>query len=153
MAVRRVAKQLPSEMLECEQLYSHTDARCHGEALYRMSAFHTFRYEVFLFFSQYACDVTAVPCCMNSAISTPFRPVPENSCHQLSGRQTSLNFFFGSFGECMCSHCFHCPLVSIFTFTRTMWLRNSSLSLWHRSKNVEAEAILCVLCGPESILN
>jgi hypothetical protein len=29
-------------VLECEQLYSYVDAHCHGGALHRISAFHTF---------------------------------------------------------------------------------------------------------------
>jgi hypothetical protein len=32
-----------------------------------------------------------------------------------------------------------------------MWLRNSTPSLWHRSKKVRAEAILCILRAPMSI--
>jgi hypothetical protein len=45
---------------------------------------------------------------------------------------------------CVCIHYFDCTLVSAFTnetqvsspVTRMMWLRNSSSSLWHRSKNI-----------------
>jgi hypothetical protein len=59
----------------------------------------------------------------------------------------------------VCIQCFYCSLVSTFTndnqvsslVIRNMWLRNSSPSLWHRSKQVKAEAIFCSLCAPVSI--
>jgi hypothetical protein len=44
------------------------------------------------------------------------------------------------FGECVCIHCFDCSLVSTFTTETqvsspvTMRLRNSSQSVWYRSK-------------------
>jgi hypothetical protein len=63
------------------------------------------------------------------------------------------------FGECMCNHCFDCSLVSALTnetqvsspVTHTMWSRNSSPSLWYRSKKVKPKAILCILCWLMSI--
>jgi hypothetical protein len=51
--------------------------------------------------SQYTCDIIAVPCRMNSTISTPF----------LSQKAVAISFladeiylkFFGLFGECVCA--------------------------------------------------
>jgi hypothetical protein len=59
----------------------------------------------------------------------------------------------------VCINCFDCSLVSTSTnetrvsppITHTMWLINSSPFLWYHSKNIEAEAILCVLCIHMSI--
>jgi hypothetical protein len=67
--------------------------------------------------------------------------------------------FFGLFGECVCIHCFDCSLIATFTnetqasssVTHMIWLRNSSPSLWYRSKKVKARVIRSVLCAPMSI--
>jgi hypothetical protein len=43
---------------------------------------------------QYTSDVIVVSCCMNSTISTSaLLSAPENSCHQLSGRETFVKTF------------------------------------------------------------
>jgi hypothetical protein len=63
--------------------------------------------------SQGTSDVTVIPCCMNSTVSTPF----------LSRKQLPSAFwqedvwlkFFGLSGECVCNHRFGCSLVSKFT--------------------------------------
>jgi hypothetical protein len=65
---------------------------------------------------QYTSDVTVVPCCMNSTISTPF----------LSQKTVAISFlgdsvclqFFGMFGECVCIH----PLLwLLFGFSIHKW--------------------------------
>jgi hypothetical protein len=53
----------------------------------------------------------------------------------------------GLFGKYVCIHCFDYSLVLTFA-NKTL----VSSSLWYRSKNVKAEAILCVLRAPVSIL-
>jgi hypothetical protein len=63
--------------------------------------------------SQYASDVTVVPCCMNSIISTPFLSQKTVAISLLAGWQRVQ--FFEFFGECVCIHCFGCSLVSAFT--------------------------------------
>jgi hypothetical protein len=76
------------------------------------------------------------PCCMNSTISTSFLSQRTVAISFLAGRR--LFKLFQLVGECDCS------LVSKYTnkiqvsspVTCIMWLRNSSPSLWHRSKNV-----------------
>jgi hypothetical protein len=97
---------------------------------------------------QYNSDVTVVPCCMNSTISTPFLYQKTAAIHFLA--RVYLNFL-GLFGQCVCIHSFDCSLVSTFTNKTQvsssvicmMWLRNSLPSLWYHSKNDKAEAILC----------
>jgi hypothetical protein len=130
-AVRRVVKQLPDEMLQ----------QCSSAA-----AFHAFcsdwPYAVFYSVSQYASDVSVVLCCTNSTISTPL----------LSQKAVAISFladnvclnFFGLFDDCVCTNFFDCSLVSTFTsethvlspVTRTIWLKNSSPSLWYHCKKV-----------------
>jgi hypothetical protein len=86
-------------------------------------------------------------------------PVPENSCHHISGRR--LNFF-DIFGECMCIHYFDCSLISTFTneiqvsssVTRMMWMRNSSPSFWYRSKKSQSRShSLCFVRTHEHFRN
>jgi hypothetical protein len=128
-------------VLACDQLYA--DVHCHGGAPHRVSAFHVSCYEwshAVFSVPQYTSDVIAVPCCMNSTISTPFLSQKTAAINLLA--DVYLNFF-GLSGECVRIHCFNCSLVSTFTnktqvsspVTRTMRLRNSSPSLCH-SKNV-----------------
>jgi hypothetical protein len=133
--------------LECEHLYSYADAHCHGGALHRLSAFHAFSsewpYAVFLCVcvSQYIFNVIMVPCCMSSTISTSFLSQRQLLSAFWQAENVYLNLF-GLFRECVCIQCFDCSLVSIFRNetqvssrdTRTIWLRNSSPSLWYRSK-------------------
>jgi hypothetical protein len=77
---------------------------------------------------------------MNSTTSTPF-PCQKTAAISFLADNVSLNFF-GLFGECMCINCFDCSLVSTLTnetqilspVTRRMQQRNSSPSLWYRSK-------------------
>jgi hypothetical protein len=67
---------------------------------------------------------------------------PRKQFPSASGRQRLFKLY-GLFGECVCIH-FFCSLVSIFTnesqvsspAARTMWLKNSSQSLWFHSKNI-----------------
>jgi hypothetical protein len=78
--------------------------------------------------------------------------VPENSCHQLSGRQRLFKLF--QFVCWMCVHPLLWQLISAFTnetqvssfVTHIMWLRNLLPFLWYCYKKVVAEAIFCVLC-------
>jgi hypothetical protein len=86
--------------------------------------------------SQYTSDVIVAPCCMNSAISTPF----------LSQKTPAISFLTGGLlwlvWWCTCIDCFDCSLVSTFTnetqvsspVTHMMWLRNCLPSLWYRCK-------------------
>jgi hypothetical protein len=117
-----------------------------------MSAFHAFfsewPYAVFLGVggvSQYTGDVIVVPCCMNSTISTHSLS-QETDAISFVADNICLNFFFGLFGECVCSHCFDFSLVTFTNVTQvspsvthTLRLRNLSPSVWYRSKNVKAE--------------
>jgi hypothetical protein len=82
-------------------------------------------------------------------------PVLENSYHQFSGRR-QLFKLFSSFGD----ECAPTALTDLWfqhsqmkpRFRHLLCCdRNSSPPLWYRSKNVTAEAILCVLCTPMSI--
>jgi hypothetical protein len=70
---------------DCEQL--HAEAHCHEGAVHRMSAFHTFCSEwtdAFIV-SQYTCGL------LLHEFGHPYAfPIPENSCHELSGRQTTF---------------------------------------------------------------
>jgi hypothetical protein len=83
-------------------------------------------------------------------------PIPENNCHQLSGRQTFVLNFFSLFDEWICTHSFDCSLVSSFTnvtkvsspVTHTMWLRTSLPPLWDCSEKAEAKAIVCICAYP-----
>jgi hypothetical protein len=50
---------------------------------------------------------------MNSTIITPFLSQETVAISFLAGRQHLLNLF-AYFGECVCIHCFACPLVSAF---------------------------------------
>jgi hypothetical protein len=87
--------------------------------------------------SQYTSDVIVLSCCMDSTIRTPGLSQKTAAISYLV--DVSLNCF-GLFGEFVCIHCFDCSLVTTFTdeiqgsspVIRTMWLRNSSPSLWCR---------------------
>jgi hypothetical protein len=111
---------------------------------------------VSVFRTQYTSDII-VPCCMNSAICTNFLSRKTAAMSFLQDNVCSVIFCL--FGECVCLHCFDCYLVSTFTnetqvsspVAHTMWLGNPSPFLWHRSKQVKAETILCVLCAIVSI--
>jgi hypothetical protein len=81
----------------------------------------------------------------------PFLHEFDHEHYFLSQRQLLLAFWqadngylnlLSLFREYVCIHCIDCSLVSVFTnetqvpspVTRMMWLRNSSPSLWYRSK-------------------
>jgi hypothetical protein len=165
-AVRRVVKQLPVEMIKqclsvssCMQMCTVMDEH-YTACQHSMPFVLNGPMQFFECFSIH-CDIILVPCCMNSTF-----PVPETSCHQLSG--ISLFNFFGLFGECMCIHCFDCFLASTSTnktlislsVTHMLWLRNTLPSSCHCSKKSKpkpfsvfsvhtpafSEPILCKTC-------
>jgi hypothetical protein len=85
----------------------------------------------------------------------PSENIPENSCRFLAGGQRL--FQLSRLLWLMCVH----PLLWLFfgfnnqvssPVTRTLQLTNSLPSLWYRSETVKAEAILCILWAPLSIL-
>jgi hypothetical protein len=92
---------------------------------------------------QYTSDVTVVPCCTNSTINTPFLYQKTDAISFLA--DICLNVY-GLSDECVYILCFDCSLVSTFTneaqfsspVTHTVWLRDSSPSLWYHSKKVKA---------------
>jgi hypothetical protein len=115
-AVRRVVKQIPTEMLQqCSSVSSCMWTCVIMEKHYtgcQRSCFHSeWPYKVFNIF-QYTYKITVFTCCLNSTISTPF----------LSQKTVAISFLadvclniFGLFGECVCIHCFDCCLVASFT--------------------------------------
>jgi hypothetical protein len=75
--------------------------------------------QFFYCFASNTPDITFVPCCMYSTISTPFLPQKTVAISFLV--DVCLNFFDLS-GECVCNHCFDCSLVSTFTNeTQVSW--------------------------------
>jgi hypothetical protein len=115
-----------------------------------MSAFHVFcsewPYEVFRNTLMTLLWSSVALIALWALLSCPWKQQPSAFWQADS---VCLNVF-SLFVECVCIHCFDCSLVSTFTnetrvsslVTRMMWLRNSPTSLWYRSKNVKAEAIL-----------
>jgi hypothetical protein len=90
-----VAKLLPVEMLKCKQLYA--DMHCHGGTPNALCS--EWSYEVFFSVLQYSSDITVVPCCINSTISTPFLSQETVAISFVAGN-VCLNFF-GLFDECV----------------------------------------------------
>jgi hypothetical protein len=121
-----------------------------------MSAIHTFcsewPYTAFFSVSQYTSDIIVPPSCTNSTIGTPFLSQKTAAISFLAGRRFfklfQLVWWMGvrSFVWTFTNKTQVSSLV-----TRTMWLKNSSPSLWCHSKKVKAKVILCVLCAPVSI--
>jgi hypothetical protein len=83
---------------QCSSVSSCTRMHSHGEALHHMSAFHAFcsewPYAVFSSVSQYTSDITVVPCCMNSTISTLFLSQKTGVISFLAGRQHLFKLFW-----------------------------------------------------------
>jgi hypothetical protein len=146
------------EILECEQLCAN--AHCQGEALHRMSAYHAFcsewSYASFCV-SQYICDVTVVPFCMNSNVSTPL----------LSKKKVSISFwqqcFFFNFSTCLMK-------ARECTALNTLWFKHSKMKprflhllllqcdweINHHLRDIVlkiTETILCFLCEPVRIFS
>jgi hypothetical protein len=131
------------------------DTHRHGGVVHWMSAFHAFYSEwPYVAVLVFCIDIIVAPCCMNSAISTPF---PSQKIVAISSLADNVYLnFFGLFGECVCIQCFDCSVVSTFTneteisapVAHTMLLRNSLPSLWYHSKRVKAEGShsLCSVC-------
>jgi hypothetical protein len=122
-AASRVVKQLPAEMLQqCSHASSYMWMHIVMEEHYSYTICQHF---CFAFCSEWLYAVFLVFCNIlltllwSLVVRIPpsaLFSVPENSCHQLSGRQAGnvcLNFF-ALFGECVCVHCFDCSLVSTF---------------------------------------
>jgi hypothetical protein len=63
--------------------------------------------------TQYTFDIILFPCCMNSAICTPFLSQKTVVISFLTGRQRCLNVFWPFWWICI--HCFDYSLVSAFT--------------------------------------
>jgi hypothetical protein len=143
MAVRRVVKQLPVEMLQqrssassCVRMRTVTEEYYTGCQYFTL--FLVFRNTlVTLLWSL----VAWIP--LSVFLSYPRKQLPS----ALWQADVCLNFF-GLSSECVRIHCFDCSLVSTFTnetqvsspVTRTMWLRNSSPSLWYRSKKSQSRS-------------
>jgi hypothetical protein len=116
-AVRRLVKQLPVGILQ----HSSNVSSCmrtrivmneHYTACQHSTLFVLNGPTQFFSVSQCTYDVTVVPCCMDSTISTPF----------LSQKRVAISFqadvcldCFGLSGECVCIHCYDRSLVSTFT--------------------------------------
>jgi hypothetical protein len=119
-AVKRLVKKLPVEMLQHCSSASSCMWMCIVMEKHYTGCQHSTPFvlngrpcAVFFSTSQYTYDVTVVPCCMNSPISTPFLSQKTNAISFLVDN-VCLNFFI-LFGECVCIHCFDCFLVSTFT--------------------------------------
>jgi hypothetical protein len=105
-------KQLPVEMLQqgtsassCMQMHIVIEEHYTGYAHSTPCVLNGFM-QFFSVSQHTTSDVTVVPCCINSIISTPFLS-QKTAATSFMADNICLNIF-GMFGKCVSIHCFEC---------------------------------------------